>query len=191
MSRSLALLPKVVVISGNTSRPSKSRSLAETIVEKVVALTPINARFFDLVDAGPGLGAFTREALPPSALQILEAIETADALIVSVPVHKGSYPGLFKHLIDFLELSTLVNKPVLLAAKGGGQRHALVVEHQLRPLFGVFPALTVPTAIYASDADYLDGEIVDSLLKERLQLAASQFAILLQTIDRQLAVEAA
>lgn len=191
MSGQLTVLPKVVVISGNTHRPSKARSLAETIVEKVAALAPIDPHFFDIADAGPGLGAFTRAELPPEAAQIVEAIETADALVVSVPVYKGSYPGLFKHLIDFVDLTTLVNKPVLLAAKGGGQRHALVVEHQLRPLFGFFLALTVPTAIYASDDDYRDGEIADALLKERIQLAATQFAVLLQTLDRQLAVEVA
>jgi FMN reductase len=189
MSGPLTLLPKVVVLSGNTHRPSKARSLAETLAASVAALTALDLRFFDIADVGPGIGAFTREELPQEAQTILHEIETADALIVSVPVYKGSYPGLFKHLTDFLDLTTLVNKPVLLAAKGGGQRHALIVEHQLRPLFGFFLALTVPTAVYASDDDYRDGEIADLLLKERIQLAASQFAVLLQTIDRQLIVE--
>jgi FMN reductase len=31
------------------------------------------------------------------------------------------------------------------------------VEHQLRPLFGFFEALTMPTGIYASDRDFADG----------------------------------
>lgn len=185
MSGSPTILPKVVVIGGNTHRPSKARTLAEAIVGKIESFTPVDARFFDLADAGQGLGAFTRDAFPLEVLAILEEIETADALIVSVPVYKGSYPGLFKHLIDFVELTALVNKPVLLAAKGGGSRHALIVEHQLRPLFACFSALTVPTAVYASDDDFRDNEIADPLLQERIRLAASQFATLLKVSDLQ------
>ena len=79
----------------------------------------------------------------------------ADALIVGSPVYKGSYTGLFKHLFDFVEPEALAGKPVILTATGGGPRHALVVEHSLRPLFGFFTALTIPTAIYASDQDFL------------------------------------
>ncbi|MEJ0051036.1 MAG: FMN reductase [Methylovirgula sp.] len=184
MSGALTIPPKVVVFSANTHRPSKARFLATAIVEEVTVITPLDVRFFDLADAGPGVGAFTRAELPPQALEIVEAIESADALIVSAPVHKGSYPGLFKHLIDFVDLTTLINKPVLLAAKGGGTRHALVIEHQLRPLFGFFLAMTVPTAVYASDADFSDHVIVDPVLKERIRIAASQFAVLLKTYER-------
>ena len=48
----------------------------------------------------------------------------------------------------------LAGKPVALTATGGGLRHALMVEHALRPLFGFFAALTVPTGVYASEADF-------------------------------------
>lgn len=191
MSGLLPVLPRVVVVSGNTHRPSKARSLAETIAESIASLTPVDLRFFDLADAGKGIGASTRADLPRAAQAIIEAIETADALIISVPVYKGSYPGLFKHLIDFVELTALVNKPVLLAAKGGGARHALMIEHQLRPLFGFFLALTVPTAVYASDEDYQGDEIADLVLKERIQLAASQFSSLLKALDQKAVAEIA
>ena len=46
---------------------------------------------------------------------------------------------------------------MVLTATGGGDRHALIVEHQLRPLFGFFEALTLPTAVYATDKDFTDG----------------------------------
>ncbi|MEW6436554.1 MAG: NAD(P)H-dependent oxidoreductase [Pseudomonadota bacterium] len=190
MSGALTLPLNVVVFSANTQRPSKARLLASAILEEVTAITALEVRFFDLADAGQGVGAFTRAELPPQALEIVEAIEKADALIISVPVHKGSYPGLFKHLIDFVDLTTLINKPVLLAAKGGGSRHALVIEHQLRPLFGFFLAMTVPTAVYASDAEFKDGAIADPVLKERIRIAALQFSALLKTYERHFGTEA-
>jgi FMN reductase len=77
-------------------------------------------------------------------------------------VYKGSYTGLFKHLFDLVAPDSLVGCPVLLAANGGSDRHALVVDHQLRPLFAFFRALTVPSAVYAAEADF-DGYTLDSV----------------------------
>ncbi|MBY0558586.1 FMN reductase [Hyphomicrobium sp.] len=181
----------VVAVSGNMHRPSKSRALAAHVSEAIAARARIDVRSFDLVDAGPGLGAFVRTGLSPDARKVLEAIENAEALIVSAPVYKGSYPGLLKHLFDFVDPTALVGKPVLLAAVGGGLRHALVIEHQLRPLFGFFSALTVPTAVYAADSNFIDGVIIDPVVKERIDLAVSQFVALLKTVDRKVAVELA
>ena len=138
-------------------------------------------RLFDMVDAGTGLGAaWSRDLLPLPARRIVEAIEGADALIVGSPVYKGAYTGLFKHLFDFVDPAALVGKPVILSATGGGPRHALVVEHSLRPLFGFFSAHTIPSAVYGSDADFRDGVLVDDGVKARIADAASQLADLLQ-----------
>ncbi|RWE72418.1 MAG: FMN reductase, partial [Mesorhizobium sp.] len=54
---------------------------------------------------------------------------------------------------------------------GGGERHSLVVEHQLRPLFGFFEALTIPTGIYASDRDFADGVIISEAIRKRTEQA--------------------
>lgn len=56
-------------------------------------------------------------------------------LVVGSTTFKGSYIGLFKHFFDLLDLSSLKGKPVVLLAPGGGERHSLIVKHQLRPLF--------------------------------------------------------
>ena len=77
-------------------------------------------------------------------------------------------------MFDLVEPDRLAGKPVAIAATGGGPRHALVVEHALRPLFGFFTALTVPTAVYAADGELArvgevhDGyEIADAALAKR------------------------
>ncbi|MER9627479.1 NAD(P)H-dependent oxidoreductase [Mesorhizobium sp. M0296] len=129
--------------------------------------------------AGRGLGAaFTRQELTPEALSVLGAVEQADALIVTTPVYNGSYAGLFKHLFDLIDPLALVDRPVLIGATGGGQRHALVVEHQLRPLFGFYSALTVPSAVYGSDSDFSDGKLTDPQVLARAGQAVDQFATL-------------
>lgn len=110
---------------------------------------------------------------------MVDTVEQADAPIVTTPVYKGSYAGLFKRLFDLINPLALVDRPVLIGATGGGQRHALVVEHQLRPRFGFYSVLTVPSAVYGSDSDFSDGKLVDPLVLARAEQAVDQFATLL------------
>ena len=65
---------------------------------------------------------------------------------------------------------------MVLAATGGGRRHALAVEHQLRPLFGFFSALTLPTAVYASDEDFHEGVLHDATVLARVGLEGMELA---------------
>jgi FMN reductase len=56
-----------------------------------------------------------------------------------------------------------------------------VVDCQLRPLFAFFRALTVPSAVYAAEADF-DGYVLRSdALRARIAEAAGQAARLLAT----------
>ena len=172
--------PKIVAVAGNVRRPSKSRALAEAVAQAATDRIDAEIAVFDLIDAGPGLGAaFTRAELSPEALAVVEAVENADAVIAVSPVYKGSYTGLFKHLFDFVAPLALVNRPVVVGATGGGHRHGLVVEHQMRPLFGFFSALTIPTSVYASDHEFAGGVPTDEVVKERIDLAGAQLAALL------------
>lgn len=176
----LDALPKIVLLSGNTHRPSKSQGLAAYLGAALAERMPVHLGAFDLIDAGRGLGAaYFRSQLSPQARAVIAEIEAADALIVATPVYKGSYPGLFKHLVDLLEPDALVDKPVLVAASGGGHRHALVVEHQLRPLFGFFSAHVAPTSVYAADSEFTDGVPTDPLLVARAAQATAQFAAMI------------
>ena len=110
--------------------------LVEAVAADLQAQHGLKTTVLDLVDAGCGIAGFTRTALDDNARAVVEAIEQADGLVIGCPVFQGSYPGLFKHVFDLIEPSVLRNRPVLLTAVGGGLRHSLVVEHQLRPLFG-------------------------------------------------------
>ncbi len=170
---------RIVAFSGNTHRPSRTRTLVEAVAAELSRQRPIDLKVYDLVDAGTGIAVASRSALPLPAARIVEAIETADALIVGSPVYKGSYAGLFKHLIDFVSPEALIGKPVVLTATGGGPRHALVVEHSLRPLFGFFSAQTAPTAVYAGDTEISEGHVADALVRERVAQAAAELARLL------------
>ena len=168
---------RIVAFSGNLQRPSKSRALAGAIAQAIAHKLPASIEHYDVLDAQPGLGtALSRADLGPAALKVVEAIEKADVLVVSTPTYKGSYTGLFKHLIDFVDPKALNGVPVVISATGGGQRHALTIEHQLRPLFGFFSAWTIPAGIFGEDRNFEDGHPADPALLGRIELAASQVA---------------
>ncbi|MFD1725736.1 FMN reductase [Rhizobium viscosum] len=172
-------LPKIrlVSIAGSFNRPSKTAALVQNIARLVCDSYDFHHSFYDLADVGASLGvASRRQDLDPSAARIFEAIVAADLLIVGSPTFKGSYPGLFKHLIDLLDPHELKSKPVIIAATGGGERHALMVEHQLRPLFGFFMAHTLPTAVYASDRDFTDYQVSSGQLASRINSVVSELA---------------
>ncbi|MDZ4135148.1 MAG: FMN reductase, partial [Paracoccaceae bacterium] len=173
---------KIIGISGSLNRPSRTRALVEAAVVRVAARYDVTGAVFDLGDFGPSLGSAGRLSdLSPIARAAVDTILSADALVVASPVYKGSYTGLFKHLFDLIDPAALVAKPVLLAATGGGDRHALVIEHQLRPLLAFFEAQTLATGVYASDVDFSDGQPTAPSLLARLDRAIDQFSRYLPT----------
>jgi FMN reductase len=174
----------IVAVVGNTSARSRTKVLAETIVGALTRALDervhLRLQVLEIADLAPHIGT----ALAPSQLgaegaAAIRAIETADLIVAVTPVHKGSYSGLFKHLFDLVDHEALVGRPILLAANGGSHRHALVVDHQLRPLFAFFRALAVPSAIYAAEADYVDYTIEPGPLRERIDEAVAQAVTLL------------
>lgn len=166
---------RVVAVSGSLHEPSKTTALIRAIAAAVAERAEVEIELIELTDIGPSLaGALRRDQLPADVEEKLVAIEAADLLIVGSPVYRASFTGLFKHLFDFVGQYELVGKPVLLAATGGGERHALIIEHQLRPLFAFFQALTLPLGVYASDTDF-DGYVIASdVLHSRIALAAER-----------------
>jgi len=162
-------------------RPSRAVSLAEHLLGLVGKQLHCEQRLIELGQLAPQLaGALWRSQLPDAVEQQLAAVEQADILIVSTPVYRGSYTGLFKHFFDFVDQNALIDTPVLLAATGGSERHALMIDHQLRPLFSFFQARTLPLGVYATDKDFLDYRLHDEALIQRSQLAVQRALPLLE-----------
>ena len=166
---------KLVAVSGSTSQPSRSAALLDALTAGLAAGQATEITQVSLAELAPLLpSVVSAKDAPPALAQAIAAIERADVLVVAAPVYRGSYPGLFKHLFDLIHHESLFNVPVLLAASGGSDRHALVIEHQLRPLFAFFQTLTLPLGVYATDADFADYRISNPALAERIELAVSR-----------------
>lgn len=171
---------KVVAVSGSIQKPSRTLVLVEELLAALGEVVPLEAQVIEIGALARDFGAvLVRSELPASVQAQLQLIESADLVIAASPVYRASYTGLFKHLFDFVHHEALIDKPVLLAATGGSDRHALVIDHQLRPLFSFFQARTLPIGVYASEQDFQGYEIGSAALRERIALAVSRAAPLL------------
>ena len=166
---------RLVAVSGGLQRPSKAAALAEHLMDLIADEVLCEQRLVELGQLAPQLaGAVWRSQLPETVERELAAVEQADIVVVTTPVYRGSYTGLFKHFFDFIHQDALIDKPVLLAATGGSERHALMIDHQLRPLFSFFQARTLPLGVYATDKDFLDYRLQDEALIQRAALAVQR-----------------
>ena len=174
---------RLVGIAGSFSRPSKTLALVREVGERAENRYDLASAYYDLHDIGPSLGAaLWRKQLDEQAQRVIADIVSADILVIGSPTYKGSYPGLFKHLIDLIDPHELRAKPVILTATGGGDRHALIVEHQLRPLFGFFTAHALPTAVYGSDRDFTDYRVTAPPLSARIDDVVSEIGLFLPAV---------
>jgi FMN reductase len=170
---------KVVALVGSPTSSVTSRTLllVRHLLEELRERINISVELVELAPIARSLGqALQRSEVEPQVERALATIESAQLLVAAAPVYRGSYPGLFKHLIDFIGLDALVDTPVLLAATGGSERHALVIDHQLRPLFSFLQAHTLPIGVYATPADFDGDRINSAALQARIQLAAERAA---------------
>ncbi|MGE8492777.1 FMN reductase [Comamonas sp.] len=184
---------RVVAVSGGMQRPSKSAALAEHLLDLIADEVPSQQSLVEMAALAPQLaGAVWRSQLPSTVEQALLAVEQADVLVVATPVFRGSYTGLFKHFFDFIDQDALIDKPVLLAATGGSERHALVIDHQLRPLFSFFQARSLPLGVYATNKDFVDHRLhnPDLLARARLAVQRAKPLLALATPAQTLAVPA-
>lgn len=166
---------KIVGFAGSSSRPSRTRNLVEAIADAAARRSAAAVSIYDLTEIHPSLGSTLDPRKAPPDLQALIAeITDADALIVGSPVYKGTYTGLFKHLFDLIEPKALADKPIVLSATGGSERHALVLDHGLRPLFAFFSADIVATGVYATEPDFLDHRPNSQNLLARIERTAEE-----------------
>lgn len=170
----------ILGLSGSVTRPSRTTALVTRVVDALAERVSADTKVIELVDAAPILfEALTPNRLLPAGLALIEAVETADVLVVGSPVYRGSYTGALKHLFDLTRREPLAGKPVVLVATGGSPHHALMLEHQFKPLFGFFGAHTIPTAIYATEASFTDHRLTDPEIEQRVARAVGEVARLL------------
>lgn len=174
----------LVTVSGSLQTPSRTSALVNALASQIAKHRSLNIETIEIGDIASELGQVTRPDKAPHNIQkAIKSIETADFLIVATPVYRGSYTGLFKHLFDLVHHEALIDKPVLLAATGGSERHTLIIEHQLRPLFAFFQANTLAIGVYGVESEFENYKINSVSLQSRLELATQRALPILDQVQ--------
>jgi FMN reductase len=176
----------LAVISGGLREPSSTRLLAGQIdtavrAELVQSGLPATSSFIDLRTLGrPIIDAMLTGFAGSELESAFDAVAAADGVIAVTPAFNASFSGLFKSFFDVLPEHTLSDMPVLIAATGGTERHSLVLEHALRPMFSYLHAVVSPTGVYAATDDF-GVRAGASGLAERIRRAAADFVRLMRS----------
>jgi FMN reductase len=176
----------LAVVSGGLREPSSTRLLADRVshaVREDLSAAGVDARvtIIDLRPLGRAITDAMLTGFPTSDLQkAFDTIADADGLIAVTPAFNASFSGLFKSFFDVLPEESLTDMPVLIAATGGTERHSLVLEHALRPLFSYLHAVVSPTGVYAATDDF-GARPASGGLAERIDRAAADYVRLLRS----------
>ncbi len=177
---------KLLAINGSLTPPTSrtrivldvalnaARASAADVETEVLELRDFNLQFCD-GRAPEQYNADTKAALA--------LVGEADAYLVATPIYRASYTGALKNLFDLVPNDPQGNDPlrgkaVGLLATGGSDHHYLVLEHQLRPLFGFFGAQTVGRAVYATPKDFNAAKQVEGKLVDELERLGEEVVIL-------------
>lgn len=180
-------MTRLAVVSGGLREPSSTRLLADRLEAAVRAALDDSTVTTEIIELRP-LARATTDALltgfPSQELEAaFEALATADGVIAVTPAFNASYSGLFKSFFDVLPEDTLAEVPVLIGATGGTERHSLVLEHAMRPMFSYLRAVVSPTGVYAATEDF-GAQRETSPLGERIDRAAAAFTRMLRSCGK-------
>jgi len=172
---------RIVGVSGSLTVPSRTTSLVAEVAYEIAEPLGASVEIIELGSLVESLAATSRDALGADAVAALEAVEVADLVVVGSPAYRATYAGIFKHFFDFVGQYSLVDTPIVLTGTGGSERHALLVEHQMRPLFGFFQAISLPIGIYGTESDFENYVITSPDLRERISRSSRQARAFLQS----------
>ncbi|MBT2522272.1 FMN reductase [Arthrobacter sp. ISL-28] len=180
---------RITVLSAGLGVPSSSRLLADQLASAAqqqlaasgydVTLDVVELRELAVEIANN----FVTGYAAPRLAEVIAGVEASDGIIAVTPVFSASYSGLFKSFIDVLDPKSLDGKAALLGATGGTDRHQMVLEYAMRPLFSYLRTRVAPTAVFAGPQDWGNTDDGGTPLSARIDRAAGEFARLLEGVQ--------
>ncbi len=176
---------RITVLSAGLGVPSSSRLLADQLAAAAEdrladAGFEVTVEVVELRDLAVDIAHnFVTGYAAPRLADVIAGVDASDGIIAVTPVFSASYSGLFKSFIDVLDPKSLDGKAVLLGATGGTDRHQMVLEYAMRPLFSYLRTRIAATAVFAGPQDWGNPDDGGSPLSSRIDRAATEFAALL------------
>jgi FMN reductase len=181
---------RITVLSAGLGVPSSSRLLADQLAASaerklVAAGYSVAVDVVELRDLAVDIANnFVTGYAAPRLADVIAGVSDSDGIIAVTPVFSASYSGLFKSFFDVLDPKALEGKAVLLGATGGTDRHQMVLDYAMRPLFSYLRTRTAATGVFAGPQDWGSADDGGSPLSVRIDRAAEEFAGLVTAAQR-------
>ncbi|MCS5717840.1 NAD(P)H-dependent oxidoreductase [Herbiconiux sp. CPCC 205763] len=155
----------VTVVVGNPKPESRTRTVAETLVQKLLQPGSYELQVIDLADHTAEIFAWPSE--PMAALNA--RVAASDLVVFASPTYKATYTGLLKAFLDRYPANGLAGVTAIPVLTGADLTHSMGPTVNLAPLLVELGAIVPGRGFYfvAGQMDQLD-EIVGA--------AAAQYA---------------
>ena len=165
----------LLIVLGSVTPPGRMHRTIQRAIERLNTNHPdVQATLLDLADHRIGFA----DGRPPDQMgddteAVVNSITRARCVIFASPVYRASFTGALKNLLDHVPVEALRGKPCGIVAMGATQHHYLGVDRHLRDVLSWFGALTAPTSVYLTSADFLSGEPSDEAVGELVSLCST------------------
>ncbi len=158
----------LVAVHAGESETSRTRALAVAALElggggELIELSALSA------------DGLLGRAPDPAVDAAVAAASGAATLVLASPVYRATVSGALKAFLDRFATSALAGTAVVLAATAAVPQHYLSLDTSGRALVASLDGWTVPTVVYATSADIVDGKVGADVL-DRLRRALDEAA---------------
>ncbi len=175
-------MKKIIAFAGSNSSTSINHKLVEFVVSEIKGH---DIRIINLVNYAMPMYSEDEEkntGFPGMVMGLKQEISEADALIISVNEHNGSWSAFFKNVVDWLsrlDRNFLEGKKILLMSTSPGKRGGLSSLEYAKSVFPRFGAEIVESFSFPSFYDNFSVEsnrVTDETLLLGLNEVLSTFA---------------
>lgn len=164
---------KVTIVVGNPKPLSRTRKVAELLVEKLLEPGSYELEVIDLADHVDEIFAWPSEKFAG----LNAAVAESDLVVFASPTYKATYTGLLKAFLDRYPANGLAGVVAIPVHTGADFTHAMGPTHTLAPLLAELGATVPGRGFYLalSQLEHLDAVV---------SAAASEYATNLASLAR-------
>jgi FMN reductase len=159
----------LVVVHAGESASSRTRAVALAALDaggggELVELSELSA------------DGLLGRAADPEVEAAVAAASAASILVLASPVYRATVAGALKAFLDRFPTGGLAGVAVVLVATAAVPEHYLSLDTSGRALVASLEGWTVPTVVYATSGEVIDGKVSDAV-RERLVKALDEAAL--------------
>jgi chromate reductase len=171
-------MKRIIAFGGSNSKKSINRALATYVANKVENTETIIVDLNDFDLPLYGIDLETDSGIPADVNRLIELLESADGLVVSLAEHNGSYSTAFKNAYDWMsrvDQKVWKDKPMLLMATSPGARGGATVLQTAKagfPYLGgnIIADFSLPSFYDNFSEDGIKNEELNTDLTQKIKL---------------------